>query len=108
MSPLDAFVARANIVRMRLQLETSPDVTTQATLQQLLEEQVETLLAGEAEDDSKPGCLQSPLPVDLGDATQPVSPYGPSTGDHAARVALAVRRQQTWPKTSRTTSFNFR
>jgi hypothetical protein len=64
MSPLDAFVARANIVRMRSQLAASPDVPTQATLPQLLEEQVETLRAGEAEEDSQPDWLQRPLLVD--------------------------------------------
>lgn len=53
MTPLDSFVARANIVRMRLQLATSLDAPTQATLQQLLEEQLEKLRAGEAEEDAK-------------------------------------------------------
>ncbi|ANP45820.1 hypothetical protein ATE48_07725 [Candidatus Viadribacter manganicus] len=51
---MDAFVARANATRMRLQLATSVDAETQATLRQLLEEQLETLRVGEAGEASKP------------------------------------------------------
>jgi hypothetical protein len=51
---MDAFVARANVVRMRLQLAKSVDAETQATLRQLLGEQLETLRVGEAGEDSKP------------------------------------------------------
>jgi hypothetical protein len=45
---MDAFIARANVARMRLQLATPVDAETRATLQQLLEEQLETLRVGEA------------------------------------------------------------
>lgn len=55
MTPMDAFIARANIVRMRLQLATSLDAATQTTLQELLEHQLEALRAGEAEETSEPG-----------------------------------------------------
>jgi len=48
---MNAFVARANIVRMRLQLATFVDAAAQVTLQKLLEEQLEALRAGEAEND---------------------------------------------------------
>jgi len=51
---MDAFVARTNIVRMRLQLATSMDAETQTTLQKLLELQLETLRAGETEEDLTP------------------------------------------------------
>lgn len=54
MTPMDAFIARANVARMRLQLATPVDAETRATLQQLLEEQLETLRVGEAGEDSKP------------------------------------------------------
>ena len=54
MTPMDAFIARANVARMRWQLATSVDAESQATLQQLLEEQLETLRVGEAGEDSKP------------------------------------------------------
>lgn len=48
MTPTDTFVARANIVRMRRQIAVEQDAVTTASLQQLLEEQMETLRAGEA------------------------------------------------------------
>ena len=48
MTPTDAFVARANIVRMRQQIAVERDAATTATLQRLLEQQIETLRAGEA------------------------------------------------------------
>jgi hypothetical protein len=51
MTPMDAFVARANIVRMRSQLTMSQDATTQATLRQLLNEQREMLRAAQAQED---------------------------------------------------------
>ncbi len=54
MTPMDAFIARANIARMRLQLATSVDTETQGTLQNLLAEQLETLRVGEAWEDSEP------------------------------------------------------
>jgi hypothetical protein len=54
MTPMDAFVARGNIVRMRSQLTTSQDATTLATLRQLLEEQQELLRIGQAEESSTP------------------------------------------------------
>ena len=53
MTPMDAYVARANVARMRVQLTTSVDAETQATLQRLLEEQLEALRVGEAWEDSK-------------------------------------------------------
>lgn len=53
MTPMAAFVARANIARMRFQLATSVDAEKQATLQRLLEEQLETLRVGEASEVSK-------------------------------------------------------
>jgi len=53
MTPMDAFIARANVARMRSQLATSANTETQATLRQLLEEQLETLRVGEAGEDSK-------------------------------------------------------
>jgi len=52
---MDAFIARANVARMRVQLATSVDAETQATLQQLLEEQLEMLRVGEGWEDSKRG-----------------------------------------------------
>jgi hypothetical protein len=54
MTPMDAFIARANIVRMRLQLATSVDAVRQATLQHLLEDQLEKLRTGEAENYLRP------------------------------------------------------
>ena len=54
MTPMDAFIARANIARMRVQLAAPVDAKTRVILQQLLVEQLETLRAGEAEEDSKP------------------------------------------------------
>ena len=54
MTPMDAFVARANVARMRIQLATSVDAETQTTLQQLLEEQLELLRAVQAEEGSRP------------------------------------------------------
>lgn len=53
MTPMDAYVARANVARMRVQLATSVDAETQATLQRLLEEQLEALRVGEAWEDPK-------------------------------------------------------
>jgi hypothetical protein len=47
MTPTDAFVARANIIRMRLQIAVEADAAATAMLQGLLEEQLETLRAGE-------------------------------------------------------------
>jgi hypothetical protein len=51
---MDASIARANVARMRSQLATSVDAETQATLQHLLEEQLDALRVGEAGEDSKP------------------------------------------------------
>lgn len=51
MSPIDSFVARANIVRMRLQIAVEQDGAATATLQRLLEAQIENLRAGEAGED---------------------------------------------------------
>lgn len=53
MTPMDAFIARANIARMRLQLATSVDTETQATLHNLLEEQLRTLRVGEPWEESE-------------------------------------------------------
>lgn len=53
MTPMNAFVARANIVRMRLQLAMPLDALTRTTLQNLLDEQLETLRSGEVEEESK-------------------------------------------------------
>ena len=52
MTPMDAFIARENVARMRLQIATERDATTRATLHRLLEEQMETLRAGGAEEDT--------------------------------------------------------
>lgn len=54
MSPTDEFVARANIGRMRQQIAVEQDLVTIATLQRLLEEQIETLRAGDAGEDHLP------------------------------------------------------
>jgi hypothetical protein len=51
MTPTDAFVARANIKRMRLQIAVERDPAASAILQRLLEVQKETLRAGEAGED---------------------------------------------------------
>jgi hypothetical protein len=53
-TPMDAFVARENIVRMRTQLTISQDATTQATLRKLLKEQRELLRVAQAKEHSKP------------------------------------------------------
>jgi hypothetical protein len=54
MTPIDAFIARANIARMRQQIAVEQDATTTSTLQRLLEEQMETLRAGDAGEDHLP------------------------------------------------------
>jgi len=54
MTPTDAFIARANIARMRQQIAVEQDATTTSTLQRLLEEQMETLRAGDAGEDHLP------------------------------------------------------
>ena len=48
MSPTDKFVARTNIARVRQQIVVEQDPVTMATLQRLLDAQIETLRAGEA------------------------------------------------------------
>ena len=52
MPPIEAFVARANIARMRLQIAAEPDCATKAAFERLLEAQIEILQVGEAEDAS--------------------------------------------------------
>lgn len=54
MSPIEAFVARANIARMRLQVAAEPDCATKAAFERLLQAQIEILQAGEAEGASAP------------------------------------------------------
>jgi len=52
MSPTEAFVARTNIARMRLQIAAERDGATKAAYERLLKAQIEILQAGETEEAS--------------------------------------------------------
>ena len=48
MTPLDAWIARANVERLRLLIATSRDVDEATVLQRLLDEQLAKMRAAEA------------------------------------------------------------